>query len=145
MLDNPHPVVREVEPVFRRPTGSFDSGDIYNMISNIRDPEHPYTLEQLNVVSPELIEVDPDLRWVDIRFTPTVPHCSLSSMIGLSIRVKLMKYIPKVMKVKITVAKGTHAQEEELNKQLNDKERVSAALENPHLMEVINSNINEWE
>ena len=33
----------------------------YSFVQHIRDvtdPEHPYTLEQLNVVSPDLIEAD---------------------------------------------------------------------------------------
>lgn len=33
---------------------------------------------------------------------------------------------------------GSHSTEEAVNKQLNDKERVLAALENPALLEMVN-------
>jgi hypothetical protein len=33
---------------------------------------------------------------------------------------------------------GTHASEQAINKQLADKERVAAALENIHLLQVVN-------
>ena len=36
------------------------------------------------------------------------------------------------------VREGTHQSERAVNKQLNDKERVAAALENGHLLEVVN-------
>lgn len=41
------------------------------------DPEHPYTLEQLNVVQEDNIEVHYTGRvaTITIKFTPTVPHC----------------------------------------------------------------------
>lgn len=38
----------------------------------------------------------------------------------------------------INVRQGTHQSENAVNKQLNDKERVAAALENAHLLEVVN-------
>ena len=143
MLDNPNPVVLQTVHEYKRPTGALNAEEIFDLIRCIKDPEHPYTLEQLSVVSEDLIAFSEDYRRLSIQFTPTVPHCSLSTMIGLSIRVKLQQYLPKITKVEIKVVKGSHQQEEEVNKQLNDKERVSAALENPYLMEVIESNIRE--
>ena len=144
MLDNPNPIVYATTSTYKRPTGALDSEEIYELIKTIKDPEHPYTLEQLNVVSPESVSMSSDHRSLHIQFTPTVPHCSLSTMIGLTIRVKHQSYLPKIVKILITVTEGSHAQEEEVNKQLNDKERVSAALENPYLMEVIQSNIGDF-
>lgn len=41
-------------------------------------------------------------------------------------------------KVTVTVTPGTHNAEHQVNKQLADKERVAAALENTHLIKVIN-------
>lgn len=41
-------------------------------------------------------------------------------------------------KVRVEVTPGTHASEDAVNKQLNDKERVAAALENAHLLGVVN-------
>jgi hypothetical protein len=39
--------------------------------------------------------------------------------------------------VDIKVKPGSHQSELAVNKQLNDKERVAAALENKHLLEVV--------
>jgi hypothetical protein len=41
--------------------------------------------------------------------------------------------------VDVFVTPGSHASEDAVNKQLNDKERVAAALENGQLLEVVNS------
>ena len=38
----------------------------------------------------------------------------------------------------VCVEPGSHAQEGAVNKQLADKERVAAALENGHLLNVVN-------
>nr|CAD1837169.1 unnamed protein product [Ananas comosus var. bracteatus] len=102
-----------------------------------RDPEHPYSLEQLNVVTDDAIEVNDEKSHVRVTFTPTVEHCSMATIIGLCLRVKLIRSLPSRYKVDIRIAPGTHATEATVNKQLNDKERVAAALENPTLLEVI--------
>ena len=47
--------------------------------------------------------------------------------------------------VDVKIAPGTHASEEAVNKQLADKERVAAALENSHLLEVVNQCLAEPE
>ncbi|GAA51951.1 MIP18 family protein At1g68310 [Clonorchis sinensis] len=39
--------------------------------------------------------------------------------------------------IKVSIAPGTHISEEEINKQLADKERVAAALENPTLRKLV--------
>ena len=41
-------------------------------------------------------------------------------------------------KVSVSISPGTHASEAAINKQLADKERVAAALENSHLLTVVN-------
>ena len=70
--------------------------------------------------------------------SPTIPHCSMATLIGLSCRVKLLRSLPPHFKVTIQIQPGTHASENAINKQLRDKERVSAALENKHLLGVVN-------
>ena len=70
-------------------------------------------------------------------FTPTIPHCSMSTLIGLCLRVRLIRSLPPRFKVDVKVREGTHQQEHAINKQLNDKERVAAALENNHLIDVV--------
>ncbi|KAL0918213.1 hypothetical protein M5K25_010207 [Dendrobium thyrsiflorum] len=111
--------------------------DSPNIDEDIKDPEHPYSLEELNVVSEDSIEVNDKLNHVRVTFTPTVEHCSMATIIGLCIRVKLMRSLPSRYKIDIRLAPGSHATEAAVNKQLNDKERVAAALENPNLAEVV--------
>lgn len=109
-----------------------------DLIRNINDPEHPLTLEELHVLEQSLITVDNEKNFVKVLFTPTIPHCSMATLIGLSIRVKLLRALPPRFKVSVEINPGTHASENAVNKQLADKERVAAALENTHLIEVIN-------
>ena len=55
------------------------------MIRDVHDPEKPETLEELNVVSEEGVKVTrlpAGQMLVTIQFVPTVPHCSLASIIG---------------------------------------------------------------
>lgn len=111
--------------------------EIFNIIRRINDPEHPLTLEQLNVVQLDLITVDDIKSRVHVHFTPTIPHCSMATLIGLSITTKLIRSLPIRFKVNVRITPGTHNQEKEVNKQLNDKERVAAALENKHLLQVV--------
>ena len=96
------------------------------------------TLEQLNVVQEHLITVDDARSHVFVNFTPTVPHCSMATLIGLCIRVKLLRSLPSRFKVDIQITPGTHSSEASVNKQLNDKERVAAAIENSSLLDVVN-------
>ncbi|XP_055531008.1 MIP18 family protein galla-2 [Wyeomyia smithii] len=119
-------------------TDPFDEREIFDLIRNISDPEHPLTLEELHVLEQSLITVDDKNNTVKVLFTPTIPHCSMATLIGLSIRVKLLRALPPRFKVSVEVNPGTHASEHAINKQLADKERVAAALENTHLIEVIN-------
>mmetsp|Transcript_22762 Transcript_22762/g.33611 ORF Transcript_22762/g.33611 Transcript_22762/m.33611 type:complete len:230 (+) Transcript_22762:34-723(+) len=122
----------------------IDAAEVFEHVRNIQDPEHPLTLEQLNVVTLDHIQVEDNfesensLSIVDVRFTPTVPHCSMATLIGLCIRVKLIRSIPSRFRVTISIQPGTHASEQAINKQLADKERVAAALENSHLLGVVN-------
>ena len=107
------------------------------MIRHLNDPEHPLSLEQLKVLTPASVTLDNALHTVDIRFTPTIPHCSMATLIGLCIRVKLLRSLPPRFKVDVAITPGTHASEHAVNKQLNDKERVAAALENGNLRGVV--------
>mmetsp|Transcript_116217 Transcript_116217/g.281988 ORF Transcript_116217/g.281988 Transcript_116217/m.281988 type:complete len:172 (-) Transcript_116217:339-854(-) len=116
----------------------IDEREVFELIRGLQDPEHPLTLEQLNVTRLEHISVDNESDVVDVTFTPTIPHCSMATLIGLCIRVKLLRSLPRRFKVAIRVTPGTHASEVAVNKQLNDKERVAAALENTHLLGVVN-------
>ena len=117
---------------------AITSSEVFDLIRDIKDPEHPLTLEQLSVVDLGNVDVDDEARSVDVRFTPTVPHCSMSTLIGLSLRVKLLRSLPPRLKVRVSIVPGTHVSDVAITKQLNDKERVAAALENDHLVNVVN-------
>ncbi|CAH8358869.1 unnamed protein product [Eruca vesicaria subsp. sativa] len=116
---------------------TIDQLEVFDHIRDIKDPEHPYSLEQLKVLTEDSVEVDDSKSHVRVTFTPTVEHCSMATIIGLCVRVKLMRSLPSRYKIDIRVAPGTHATEAAVNKQLNDKERVAAALENPNLVEMV--------
>ena len=157
--DEPEPI--DADEIFGMFLSSFSAQSsslrpFSDLIRSISDPEHrSMTLEQLAVVSAPQITVAPSR--ILIEFTPTVPHCGMSTLIGLSIRVRLLRALPTRFKVDIRVKPGSHQSEHAgqcgsamsrwlcqcannapiVNKQLNDKERVAAALENPSLVEVL--------
>ncbi|GFR88804.1 MIP18 family protein [Elysia marginata] len=115
---------------------------IYDLISEIKDPEKAASLEDLNVVSEDGVKIKrlkTGQVLASIEFVPTVPHCTLASIIGLSIRSKLDQSLPQKPKIDIFIKKGTHDTADEINKQINDKERISAAMENPNLQKLVAS------
>ena len=116
----------------------IDAREVFDLVRAIADPEHPLTLEQLRVVEQQLVHVDEPAGYVHVQFTPTIPHCSMATLIGLSIKVKLERSLPARFKIDVSITPGTHASEKAVNKQLADKERVAAATENGRLLEVVN-------
>ncbi|PVD19925.1 hypothetical protein C0Q70_20419 [Pomacea canaliculata] len=111
-----------------------------DIIRDVQDPEKSETLEELNVVSEEGVTVSQlpsGQKVIRIEFVPTVPHCSLASLIGLTIRRKLNKMLPEKHKIDIFIKEGSHATADEINKQINDKERIFAAMENPNLRDIV--------
>lgn len=62
----------------------FDEREIFDLIRNINDPEHPLTLEELRVVEESNIKIDNKANIVYVTFTPTIPHCSMATLIGTS-------------------------------------------------------------
>ncbi|KAI5100333.1 MIP18 family protein FAM96A, partial [Silurus meridionalis] len=120
--------------------------EVYDVIRTIQDPEKPNTLEELDVVTEKCVEVQDlgdDEYLIIIRFSPTVPHCSLATLIGLCLQVKLQRCLPFKHKLEIYITEGTHSTEEDINKQINDKERVAAAMENPNLREIVEQCVTE--
>ncbi|XP_058801092.1 MIP18 family protein galla-2 [Phymastichus coffea] len=145
VLENPNPKIypkledklgHDEQNLTLKP-GEYDARGIFELLRHINDPEHPLTLEQLNVVEQSLIEVDNKNNEINVKFTPTIPHCSMATLIGLSIRTQLLRKIPPKFKVSVMITPGTHIAENAVNKQLADKERVAAALENQFLLTVI--------
>ncbi|OLL25469.1 MIP18 family protein [Neolecta irregularis DAH-3] len=118
----------------------IDAQEIYDLLKDISDPEHPLTLSQLAVVQLTQIYVTDHPAApskVVVEITPTIPHCSLATLIGLCIKVRLERALPPRFRIDVKVRKGTHQSENQVNKQLGDKERVAAACENDKLLEVI--------
>ncbi|RMZ83492.1 hypothetical protein DV737_g1562, partial [Chaetothyriales sp. CBS 132003] len=127
----------EAEPI--------DEQEIYDLISTMSDPEHPITLGSLAVVSLPDISIKPtipsrassNLQTATVLITPTIQHCSLATVIGLGVRVRLEESLPPRFRVDVRIKEGTHSTADEVNKQLADKERVAAALWNPTLQSFI--------
>ena len=46
------------------------------------------------------VSVDDAGGRVKVLFTPTIPHCSMATLIGLAIRVKLLRSLPNRFKVR---------------------------------------------
>jgi metal-sulfur cluster biosynthetic enzyme len=65
---------------------------------------------------------------VKVLYTPTIPHCSMAQMIGLMLKVKLLRSVSGRYRIDVKVTPETHVSELDINKQLRDKERVAAAL-----------------
>ncbi|KJH50492.1 ribosomal RNA large subunit methyltransferase J [Dictyocaulus viviparus] len=129
-LENANPLVYTIKPRERANTEDsmnesvedpIDALEIFDLIRDINDPEHPYTLEQLNVVQEELIKVRRDTKhtYVDIRINFTT---------------YLSFVLMSFLKIRVSITEGSHNTEEAINRQLADKERVAAAMENTNLI-----------
>ncbi|CAD2092966.1 conserved Plasmodium protein, unknown function [Plasmodium vinckei lentum] len=115
--------------------------EIFDLLKDIKDPEYSYTLENLKIIEKKNISINREEKTVTVYFTPTIPNCSLATLIGLMINIKLQFSLPNIFKTNIYVYPGSHNSEHSINKQLNDKERIAAAIENTHLFNVIKSSI----
>ncbi|RGP63289.1 hypothetical protein FLONG3_9942 [Fusarium longipes] len=126
---------------------AIDEQEIYDLISTISDPEHPVSLGQLSVINLSDIHITPSPTFgvpdpntivqVVVEITPTITHCSLATVIGLGVRVRLEQALPPNYRVDVTCKENSHNQDDQVNKQLGDKERVAAALENDTLKGVL--------
>ncbi|KAB0376319.1 hypothetical protein FD755_010763 [Muntiacus reevesi] len=93
---------------------SIDARETFDLIRSINDPEHPLTLEELNAVE----------QHSGRGLHTHIPRRSMDTLIGLSIKVKLLRSLPQRFKMDVRITPGTHL--------------VAAALENTHLLEVVN-------
>lgn len=66
-----------------------------------------------NTIMFQVEKFNEDKFLVKVEFVPTVPHCSLATLIGLCIRQKLQQCLPYSCKVDINIAPGTHTTEED--------------------------------
>ncbi|GAB7341591.1 hypothetical protein MBLNU457_7798t1 [Dothideomycetes sp. NU457] len=130
---------------------AIDEQEVYDLISTISDPEHPLSLGSLAVVNLADIKITPPrsekskISTVLVLVTPTITHCSLATVIGLGVRVRLEQALPPRFRVDVRIKEGTHSTDEAVNKQLGDKERVAAAMENGTLVGVIRKMLSTCE
>uniref|UniRef100_A0A2R9A9L5 Uncharacterized protein n=1 Tax=Pan paniscus TaxID=9597 RepID=A0A2R9A9L5_PANPA len=93
--------------------------EVYDLIRTTWDPEKPNTLEELELVTEsymEVQEINEEDYLVIIKFTPR--QC-----------------LPFKHKLEIYISEGTHSTED-ISMQINNKEQVEAAMENPSLWEI---------
>ena len=64
---------------------------------------------------------------------------------GLCIQTKLQRELGQDNKIDVFVEPGFHEKEESVNKQINDKERRAAALEDPSLLAMVEECLAEPE
>jgi metal-sulfur cluster biosynthetic enzyme len=130
---------------------AIDEQEVYDLIATICDPEHPLSLGSLSVVNLPDIHIraptNPrsNISTVLVEITPTITHCSLATVIGLGVRVRLEQALPPRFRVDVRIKEGTHSTADAVNKQLGDKERVAAALENGTLLKVLHTMLSTCE
>lgn len=90
---------------------------ISDLLRTIKDPEKPQTLEDLDVVYEDCVNIckatTKGVAVIRVEFNPTVPHCSLATLIGLCIRIKLERNLMSSFKLDIYIKKGAHSTEDE--------------------------------
>ena len=88
--------------------------EAYDIIRTIRDPEFPHSLEELEVVDPDLVKVtiNEEHRMIhfEVTWVPTTPTCGFALNIALCIRVKLQRElsVKQWAKIDIYVQEGKH-------------------------------------
>ncbi len=113
----------------------IDIYEIFDLIRNINDPEHPYNLEELNIISLDDIIVDNINKIITVYFTPTIENCGFASLIGLSIKKKLLNFISPKYNIDVLIKEQKNESDKNLNKQMNDKERLEASNLNKNIVE----------
>ncbi|KAI5133777.1 hypothetical protein NEAUS04_0127 [Nematocida ausubeli] len=129
----------EYEIVWNNGEVDVNEKSIFQIIRNIRDPEHSYTLEELRVVSLDRVSIRTTStgEYVHVVVIPTIPHCSMVGLIGLSILYKLFTVLSSKYIVRVEVEKDSHTLADEVTKQLSDIERTYAAFLNPNIISAI--------
>ncbi|KAK0288493.1 hypothetical protein LTR54_006772 [Friedmanniomyces endolithicus] len=142
---SPEPSSSEASSSSDEETEEIDEQEVYDLISTISDPEHPLSLGSLGVVKLEDIAILPPtsprsrISTVTVLVTPTTSACSLTTVIGLGVKVRLVNALPPRFRIDVRIKPGTSGTAGEVNKQLGDKERVAAAMENKSLLNVVNN------
>lgn len=118
---------------------------ILYQLAEIIDPEFPLLLPRLKILILQGITVNTKIYSQAITFTifffPTYGQCKLAPLLGINILSSLFKRFTTktfvkinnekwLINLKIKLTNRNHDVGENITKQLNDRERLSAALEN---------------
>lgn len=118
---------------------------IFGQLIKIIDPEFPITLVKLKVIKIEFITIFTHISSqklvYTISFFPTYGKCKLAPLLGITLFSVYFKKstLKKLFKLgnknwyiffKVKLANKDHKIGENITKQLNDEERLSAAMEN---------------
>lgn len=98
--------------------------DVLAVLSKVYDPEIPNSVVELNIVDEQSITIEDGK--VKIEFTPTAPYCPMGGAIGF-----LIKYVIEdklKVKAEVKLKKGTHVQEDMLNKMLSDEKKYKDTI-----------------
>lgn len=120
------------------------------LVGSIKDPEkRECTLEDLNVINKDSVTIrqlvrlgkqegrafhEPgprkDIKIIEVKLKPTNAHCHLIQQIALAVHLRLKRELPFFGQYKLRVIcfPESHAKQEEVEKQMNDKERIAAAF-----------------
>ena len=81
------------------------------------------------------IIVDNNSRLITVYFTPTIENCGFASLIGLSIKKKLSNFISPKYNIDVLIKEPKNETDRNLNKQINDKERLEASNLNKNIVD----------
>lgn len=84
-------------PPNQRPRASTHSGTAERHTN--RQYTGRYSNPIARTVKRNLCQVDNKNNYIRVYFTPTIPHCSMATLIGLCLRVKLLRSLPRRFKV----------------------------------------------
>ena len=65
-----------------------DKTELLEILRKVKDPELPLSImdPQLNVVTPDLVEINDGNKEVVVQFKPTIPTCPMGGMINFPLR-----------------------------------------------------------
>eukprot|EP01015_Nassula_variabilis_P021898 TRINITY_DN3957_c0_g1_i4.p1 TRINITY_DN3957_c0_g1~~TRINITY_DN3957_c0_g1_i4.p1 ORF type:complete len:150 (+),score=18.10 TRINITY_DN3957_c0_g1_i4:64-513(+) len=112
--------------------------NVYDVIRCIRHPEHPHTIDFLNIVQKNQISFrsENNLKLVVVNWQPLRSTCKFALHVGFAIRLKLereFKHFENI-KIEVLICEGGHRMRDSINRVVNDKERYQAAKENSELI-----------
>ncbi len=95
---------------------SITKESVLRVLSDLRDPEVPRSITDLNIVSKDDIKIIPGR--IIVEFTPTIPFCPLGGVIGVGIKYMLEKSFG--VNALVRVKPGAHAYEHDINTMISE-------------------------